>query len=115
MMLSMWFLLLMWCGSQHFGRDPPGRSLLFSNQKSRITHHYATFTVICPGIVIVITPPQVHMHVEVLVRAGAPLIIVIGAPGTQGVLVTGMHGIGVSTPSAAVVAVATVGLVGVIH
>ena len=43
------------------------------------------------------------------------MIMVIGAPGTQGADVTGIQGMGVSTPSAAAVAEATIGLVGVMH
>jgi len=61
------------------------------------------------------TPPQVHMSVEVLLRAGMPPIVTIGEPGAQGATVTGMQGIGVSTPSAAVVAEATAGFEGVMH
>jgi hypothetical protein len=55
------------------------------------------------------------MHVDVLVKAGAPLIMVIGAPGTHGAGVTGTQGIGVRTPRAAAVAAATAGLLGVMH
>jgi hypothetical protein len=49
------------------------------------------------------------MHVDVLLSAGIPPIRHVGEPGTQGA-VTGMHGIGVSTPRAAAVAAATIGL-----
>jgi hypothetical protein len=52
------------------------------------------------------------MHLETLSSAGMLAIITVGAPGTHGALVTGMHGIGVSTPSAAAVAAATIGLAG---
>ncbi|MNG34964.1 hypothetical protein D3C84_1215890 [compost metagenome] len=38
-----------------------------------------------------------------------------GPPGIHGVAVAGMHGIGVSTPSAAAVAAATVGLARLVH
>ena len=38
------------------------------------------------------------------------LIKIVGEPGTQGVVVAGIQGIGVSTPIAAEVAEATVGL-----
>jgi hypothetical protein len=48
----------------------------------------------------------------VLFSAGIPPISTVGEPGAQGVVVAGMHGIGVSTPSAAAVAAATVGLAG---
>jgi hypothetical protein len=54
------------------------------------------------------------MHLESESKAGIPLIRHIGSPGTQGV-VTGIHGIGVNTPSAAAVAAATSGLLGVMH
>jgi hypothetical protein len=54
-------------------------------------------------------PPQLHISFEELLSAGLLAIITVGAPGTQGALVTGMQGIGVSTPSAAAVAAATVG------
>ena len=39
----------------------------------------------------------------------------VGCPMIQGAVVTGIHGIGVSTPSAAAVAAATVGLVIELH
>jgi hypothetical protein len=50
------------------------------------------------------------MHLEVLLSAGMPPIMQPVEPGVQGDVVTGMHGIGVKTPSAAAVADATVGL-----
>src|SRR3954451_9502949 len=50
------------------------------------------------------------MQIELFVTAGAEPAITVGEPGTQGPTVTGMHGIGVSTPSAAAVAAATIGL-----
>jgi predicted DNA repair protein MutK len=49
------------------------------------------------------------MHWEVLLSAGIPPIITVAEPGVHGV-VTGMQGIGVSTPKAAAVADATIGL-----
>ena len=42
-------------------------------------------------------------------------MVTVLAPGIQGAEVAGMHGIGVRTPSAAAVALATVGLVGLRH
>src|SRR4030081_2145764 len=60
------------------------------------------------------TPPQEHMHLEVLLSAGIPPIRQVAEPGTQGA-VTGMQGMGVKTPSAAAVAAATVGLAMDIH
>jgi hypothetical protein len=68
-----------------------------------------------PGVVILITPAQVHISLEVVFRAGMPPIFTIGEPGAQGAVVTGMHGIGVSTPDAADVADATVGLAMLLH
>lgn len=63
-----------------------------------------------PGKPIVITPPQVHMQVHVLFRAGMLPIMQVAEPGVHGEVVTGMQGIGVNTPRAAAVAEATVGL-----
>jgi hypothetical protein len=63
-----------------------------------------------PGKPSVITPPQVHMQVHVLFRAGMLPIMQVAEPGVQGDVVTGMQGIGVNTPRAAAVAEATVGL-----
>lgn len=62
-----------------------------------------------------ITPPQVHMHFELLFKAGKLLIKTVGEPGAQGATVAGMQGMGVSTPKAAVVAVATTGFVMVLQ
>ena len=68
-----------------------------------------------PGWVTEITPPHVHIHFDVLLRAGLFLIMTFGDPGTQGAVVTGIHGCGVRTPKAADVAAATVGFVKVVH
>ena len=68
-----------------------------------------------PGTVMLITPAQLHIHFEVLVSAGWPWIITVSDPGAQGAAVTGTHGIGVSTPSAAAVADATSGLARLWH
>jgi len=65
--------------------------------------------------VIWITPPQAQKHCELSVRAGWLAIRQVGDPGTQGPVVTGTHGIGVSTPNAAAVAEATVGLASEVH
>ena len=61
------------------------------------------------------TPPQLHMHLEVLFSAGMFATRTVGEPGTQGAAVTGMQGIGVSAPNAAAVAAATVGLANELH
>ncbi len=67
------------------------------------------------GVVTEITPPHVHIHFDMLSRAGIFPIITVGDPGTQGAAVTGMQGIGVSTPRAAAVAEATSGLAMLMH
>lgn len=64
----------------------------------------------CAGLVIEMTPAQVHMHFDVLLRAGKLLINTVGEPGVQGAGTTGRQGIGVNTPRAAAVADATAGL-----
>ncbi len=58
---------------------------------------------------MLITPPQLHIHCEVLPSAGLPSISTVGDAGVHGVDVTGMQGMGVNTPCAAAVAAATVG------
>ena len=62
-----------------------------------------------------ITPAQEHIKVCVLSRQGMFPNTTLGVPVIQGAGVTGIQGIGVSTPWAAVVAAATAGLVGVVH
>jgi len=54
------------------------------------------------------------MQVEVLLSAGMPPSMQVAEPGVHGI-VTGMQGMGVSTPSAAAVAAATVGFAMDIH
>ena len=54
------------------------------------------------------------MHFEVASSAGKSRTCTRSEPGVQGV-VTGMQGIGVSTPSAAAVAAATIGLASDMH
>jgi hypothetical protein len=61
-------------------------------------------------MVMVITPPKEHTQVEPATSAGLPPMVVRGAVGIQVPAIAGTHGIGVSTPSAAAVAAATVGL-----
>jgi len=58
---------------------------------------------------MVITPPHIQLSIQELLSAGILAIITVGLPGAHGVTVTGMQGIGVNTPKAAVVATATVG------
>jgi hypothetical protein len=76
---------------------------------------YGTFIVNCPGLITSIIPPQVHISLELLLRAGIPPTRTVGEPGTHGASVTGMHGMGVKTPIAAAVAAATVGFEGEVH
>ena len=71
--------------------------------------HAIMFCVV-PGIVIWMTPAQLHMHLQVFCSPGIPRTSTVGEPGTQGAVVTGMHGMGVKTPKAAAVAAATMGL-----
>ncbi len=68
-----------------------------------------------PGDTIWMTPAQLHISLEVLFNAGMFAIITVGDPGAQGAAITGMHGIGVSTPSAAAVAAATMGFAMELH
>jgi hypothetical protein len=56
------------------------------------------------------TPPQLHINCELLSSAGISPMSTVGAPGAQGAGVTGTQGIGVKTPAAKEVAVATAGL-----
>src|SRR5215831_10733330 len=73
---------------------------------------YGTWTVNSPGATMLMTPPHMHISCDALSRVGTPPSSTVGPPGTHGAGVFGMHGIGVRTPSAAVVAAATVGLAG---
>ena len=72
-------------------------------------------TVNSPGVTNVMTPAHMHMSVWVLSSVGMLPSSTVGAPGTQGATVIGMHGMGVSTPIAAAVAAATIGFAGDIH
>ena len=55
------------------------------------------------------TPPHAHISFDDSFSAGMLPIRTVGAPGAHGAGIVGTHGIGVSTPSAAAVAAATVG------
>src|SRR5471032_2785459 len=68
-----------------------------------------------PAVLNAIAPPQLHRHFETLSSAGILAINTVGAPGTHGAMVIGMHGIGVGTPSAAAVAAITIGLAIELH
>ncbi len=56
-----------------------------------------------------------QINLELLFNAGIPPIKTVGDPGSHGAGVLGIHGVGVSTPNAAVVAAATDGLAGERH
>src|SRR6516165_2742567 len=76
---------------------------------------YGMSSVNWPGTVTWITPPHMHINWQVLSSEGLLPVSTVGAPGTQGDTVIGMQGCGVSTPSAAAVAAATIGLAGLMH
>src|SRR4051812_19014383 len=61
------------------------------------------------------TPPQAHMSLQLESTPGIFAIWNVGAPGTHGAGITGIHGMGVSTPRAAAVAEATVGFAIELH
>jgi hypothetical protein len=56
-----------------------------------------------------------QLHMQVLFNAGMPPNITVAEPGDHGATVLGTQGMGVSTPSAAAVALATVGLASDMH
>ena len=62
-----------------------------------------------PGMVNEMRPPKAHWQVDPATSTGTPPAVVCGAIGIHGAGTAGTHGIGVSTPSAAAVAAATVG------
>jgi hypothetical protein len=70
---------------------------------------------VVPGIVTVMTPPHAHTQVLGEVSTGRPPISVRVATGIHEPVGFGTHGMGVSTPSAAAVADATVGLASELH
>jgi hypothetical protein len=68
-----------------------------------------------PGSVIEMFPVHAQEHLESLLSAATPSTVVNDAPGDHGPVITGMQGIGVSTPIAAAVAAATSGFACVWH
>ncbi len=70
---------------------------------------------VCPGLLICMTPPKLHMSLLLLLSAGILAIRTVGQPGAHGAAVIGVQGIGVNTPSAAAVAAATAGFAGELH
>ncbi len=67
-------------------------------------------TVNWPGTLIEMTPPHIHISFELLFKVGILPSNTVGAPGIQGAMVIGIHGIGTNTPKAAAVAAITIGL-----
>ena len=68
-----------------------------------------TITVNWPGTLMEITPPHMHISLELLFSAGRLPSNTVGARGRQGAMVMGIQGIGVRAPSAAAVAAAVSG------
>jgi hypothetical protein len=62
-----------------------------------------------------ITPPNMHAHVLMELATGSMPWNVVREGGAQVVGIRGVHGIGVSAPIAAAVALATAGLAGLRH
>lgn len=77
--------------------------------------YYFTTTGICPGLTTLMQPPQLHISLQLLLSVGLLPVKTVTEPGSQGVVVMGIQGIGVSTPNAAAVADATVGLANDVH
>lgn len=69
---------------------------------------------VCPGLVIVICPPNIHINLQLSSNAGIPVIFCF-PPGNHGDVIAGTQGIGVNTPIAAEVAEATVGFANDLH
>ncbi len=69
----------------------------------------------CPGSETSISPPQVHIQVELSFKDGWFPTMIEEDPGDQGEVITGMQGAGVGVPIAAAVAAATKGLLCVLH
>jgi hypothetical protein len=69
-----------------------------------------TITVNWPGTLMEMTPPHMHISLELLFNAGILPSRTVGAPGSQGAMVMGIQGMGVRAPKAAAVAATTIGL-----
>ena len=96
--------------------DPSALTIESDPKRSKSdSARYGIWVVGWPGLVTVITPAQLHMQIETLSSAGWLSSRSVIAPGTQGVIVAGIQGCGVSTPSAAEVAAATAGLAMLVH
>ena len=62
---------------------------------------------VLPGFVIEILPDHMHIHLQVLVKAGTPFTFICALPGDHADAMAGIHGCGVKVPMAAAVAVDT--------
>ena len=93
--------------------------MIHAGHRPTVTHYAANYGImcdVCPALVKEITPPHIHIKVDVLFRAGALQSNTVGAPTIHGAAaVAGMQGMGVKTPEAANVAAATTGLDGDWH
>lgn len=69
----------------------------------------------CPGETTEIVPPREHTHLDVASTHGMPATRVVVDPGDHGEAMSGVHGCGVKTPLAAVVAATTAGFVKLAH
>ena len=83
--------------------------------ESQTLTSYGIISLNCTGAVTWITPAQMQFSVHVLSSEGWRPLRTVAAPGTHGVMVMGRHGCGVSTPDAAEVAAATMGLSRLMH
>ena len=69
----------------------------------------------CAGLIIDTEPAYAHISLQSLVRQGLPSTRTFGFVGIHVPAGIGIHGWGVSTPSAAAVAAATAGLANDVH
>ncbi len=76
---------------------------------------HATFDFVEPALLNEIIPPHAQLALHASLSAGILRTMTVGEPGAHGAGMTGMHGIGVSTPNAAAVAAATCGLDGLLQ
>ncbi len=67
---------------------------------------------VCPGFKIEITPPQTHMSLELLFRAGKFPASTVGEPGAQGAGITGTQGAGANITGGGLI---VAGLAGQLH
>jgi len=72
-----------------------------------VGNYFTVATAEFPGFLTVITPPHIHEHVQLSVRAGVFDTFISAVPGAQGDVIAGTHGCGVNVPIAAEVATDT--------